>query len=157
VNRKIRISFFVVILTAAVAVLALSVAGSGTLAQNANSSTTTEAAGAQETPGGEQADLSGTYKGRLTMTGGHKMSGPATLTITGGTFTLEGEGMNHSGKVYAVTTRGYTGASFFFGDLTDDTTKTPVVATVTARKTATRLTLTPAPGTSTRLTFNGRT
>ncbi len=110
-------------------------------------------AGMQETAGGEQTDLSGTYEGRLRMTGGHDMSGPATLTITGNQFTLTGEGMNHSGRVYAVTTRSYTGASFFFTDLPDSTTNTPVVVTVRARKHGDRLNLSPVPGTRTRLTF----
>lgn len=110
----------------------------------------------ERTDGGEQTDLSGTYTGRLTMTGGHDMAGEATLTITGNSFTLTSEGMSHSGRVYAVTTRGYTGASFYFTDMPDSTTNTPTVATVRARKTASRLTLTPVPGTRTRMTFNGR-
>jgi len=110
----------------------------------------------ERTDGGEQADLSGAWTGRMTMRGGHDMASEATLTITGNTFTLAGEGMNHSGRVLAVTTRGYTGASFFFSDLTDADTKTPVVAAVRARKTARGLSLTPVPGTRTRLTFNGR-
>ena len=117
-----------------------------------------DASAAQEerTDGGEQTDRSGAWTGRMTMRGGHDMASEATLTITGNTFTLAGEGMNHSGRVLAVTTRGYTGASFFFSDLTDADTKTPVVAAVRARKTARGLTLTPVPGTRTRLTFNGR-
>ena len=55
---------------------------------------------------GEQVDLSGTYSGRVMTTGGHEMSGNAELTITGNTFTLTGEGMTHSGRVYTVLTRG---------------------------------------------------
>lgn len=103
--------------------------------------------------GGEQTDLSGTYTGRVTMTGGHEMSGEGTLTITGNTFTLAVDTMNHSGRVTAVTTRGYTGASFFFSDVMDTATNTPVVATVRAHKRGERLTLSPVPGTRTRLTF----
>ncbi|HEX6624588.1 MAG TPA: hypothetical protein VF064_12825 [Pyrinomonadaceae bacterium] len=127
-------------------------------AEATDASMAADASAAQEerTDGGEQADLSGTYAGRMTMRGSHDMAGEATLTITGNTFTLAGEGMNHSGRVLAVTTRGYTGASFFFSDLSDADTKTPVVAAVRARKTARGLTLTPVPGTRTRLTFNGR-
>jgi hypothetical protein len=103
---------------------------------------------------GEQTDLSGTYTGRLTMTGGHEMSGESTLTITGNTFTLTGgEGMTHNGRVYAVTTRGYTGASFYFPDITNPATSTPVVATTRARKSGDRLWLSPVPGTQTRMTF----
>jgi hypothetical protein len=81
------------------------------------------------------------------------MSGPATFTITGNQFTMESGGMTHSGRVYAVVTRGYIGAAFYFTDMDDPTTKTPVVANVRARKSGDRLTLTPVPGASTRLTF----
>ncbi|HEX8283031.1 MAG TPA: hypothetical protein VF588_06735 [Pyrinomonadaceae bacterium] len=114
---------------------------------------------AEETPrdlSGEQVDLSGTYTGRVTMTGGHEMSGEGTLTITGNTFTLAVESMTHNGRVYAVVTRGYIGASFYFPDITDPATNTPVVAPVRARRSGNRFTLTPAPGVRTRLTFNGR-
>lgn len=104
---------------------------------------------------GEQTDLSGTYTGHMTMTGGHEMSGDVTLTITSNTFTLAGEGMNHNGRVYAVTTRGYTGASFYFSDISNPATNTPVVATVRARKRGdSGLWLSPVPGTQTRLTFS---
>lgn len=102
---------------------------------------------------GERVDLSGTYAGHVTMSGGHDMDGQVTLTITGNTFQLSGEGMNHGGRVYAVVTRGYIGAAFYFSDLTDPTTTTPVVANVRARQSGERLTLTPVPGTRTRLTF----
>jgi hypothetical protein len=103
--------------------------------------------------GGERADLSGTYTGHVTMSGGHDMDGAATLTINGNTFQLAGEGMNHAGRVYAITTRGYVGAAFYFTDLTDSTTNTPVVANVRARKTGERLTLSPVPNTRTKMTF----
>jgi hypothetical protein len=102
---------------------------------------------------GERADLSGTYTGRVVMTGGHEMSGEGTLTITGNTFTLAVDTMTHNGRVYAVTTRGYIGAAFYFPDIEDPATKTPVVANVRARKSGERLTLTPVAGTRTRLTF----
>ncbi|HEX8500701.1 MAG TPA: hypothetical protein VF659_08930 [Pyrinomonadaceae bacterium] len=102
---------------------------------------------------GDRADLSGTYTGHLTMSGGHEMSGDGTLTITGNTFTLTVDAMTHNGRVYAVTTRGYVGAAFYFTDITDPTTNTPVVANVRARKTGERLTLSPVPETRTRLTF----
>ncbi|MBC7930552.1 MAG: hypothetical protein H7Z38_08280 [Rubrivivax sp.] len=102
---------------------------------------------------GEQADLSGTYTGRITMTGGHEMNTDGTITITGNQFTLEGGGMTHSGRVYAVTTRGYTGLSMYFGDLTDSATNTPVVAMGRARKRGDRLTITRIPGSRTSITF----
>ncbi|HEV7891834.1 MAG TPA: hypothetical protein VGP08_14420, partial [Pyrinomonadaceae bacterium] len=102
---------------------------------------------------GEQTDLSGSYMGHMTMTGGHEMSGDVTLAITGNTFTITGEGMTHNGRVYAVTTRGYIGASFYFSDITNPATSTPVVATVRARKKGDQLWLSPVPGTQTRMTF----
>ncbi|MET0626623.1 MAG: hypothetical protein ABW250_27060 [Pyrinomonadaceae bacterium] len=102
---------------------------------------------------GERVDLSGTYTGRVTMTGGHDMSGDGTLTITGNTFTLAVDTMTHTGRVYAVTTRGYIGAAFYFPDIIDTTSNTPVVANVHARKKGESLTLTPAPGTRARLTL----
>lgn len=127
------------------------------VAVNANTGATADAGGQDDMrPGdlsGEQVDLSGTYTGRVTMAGGHDMSGEGTLTITGNTFTLAVDTMTHTGRVYAVTTRGYVGAAFYFTDIADATTNTPVVANVRARKSGERLTLTPAPGTRTRLTF----
>lgn len=102
---------------------------------------------------GEQTDLSGTYTGRITMTGGHDMNTDGTITITGNQFTLEGGGMNHSGRIYAVTTRGYTGLSMYFSDLTDSATNTPVVAMGRARKRGDRLTITRIPGSRTSITF----
>ena len=127
------------------------------LASDANVSADANASsGGQDTTntgGGEDADLSGTYTGRVTVSGGHEMSAQGTLTITGNTFTLEAEGMTHSGRIRAVTTRGYTGASLWFTDITDAASNTPLVATVRARKTGDRLTLSPVPGARNRLTF----
>lgn len=102
---------------------------------------------------GEQTDLSGTYTGHVTMSGGHDMDGDGTLTVTGNQFSLEAGGMTHNGRIYAVTTRGYTGASLYFSDMKDSTTNTPVVATVRAKKSGDRLWLMPVPGTQTKLTF----
>jgi hypothetical protein len=102
---------------------------------------------------GERADLSGTYTGHVTMSGGHDMDGQATLTITGNTFQMSGEGMNHGGRVYAVLTRGEISAAFYFTDLTDSTTNTPVVANVRVRKRGDRMTLRPAPNARTPMTF----
>lgn len=103
----------------------------------------------------ERTDLSGTYTGHVKMSGGHDMEGDGTLTITGNTFQLESGGMTHGGRVYAVTTRGYTGAAFYFTDLTNPGTNTPVVANVRARKRGdSGLWLTPVPGTSTKMWFS---
>lgn len=102
---------------------------------------------------GEQVDLSGTYTGNLSTTGGHEMSGNAELTITGNTFTLTGEGMSHNGRVYAVLTRGEVSAAFYFADISVGTPATPLVFNVRARKRGDRLSLWPAPFTKDRLTF----
>jgi hypothetical protein len=101
---------------------------------------------ASELAGGVDADLSGTYSGPLSLTGGHEMSGDATLTITGNQFTLESGGMTHTGRVLAVTTRGYTGVSLYFTDVTDATTNTPLAVSVRARRRGDQLTLEPVPG-----------
>jgi hypothetical protein len=120
--------------------------------------TTGQAAAAQDDDSrgdlsGERVDLSGTYEGRIKTTGAHEMSGAATLTITGGTFSLSGEGMTHSGRIYAVLTRGATSAALYFSDIQDSATNTPVAFNVRARKRGDALTLTPAPFTRNRLTF----
>jgi hypothetical protein len=105
---------------------------------------------------GERVDLSGTYEGNLSTAGGanEMRNVKATLTITGNTFTLTMEGgANHSGRVYAVLTRGETSAAFYFTDMFVGTPPTPLVYNVRARKRGDRLTLTPAPRTALRLTF----
>ncbi len=153
-SNNSRLRFLVVLLLAAFTSATLVLADVGALGQNSNSSTT-EGAAARSTEdiSGEQVDLSGTYTGRVTTTGGHEMSGQATLTITGNTFTLESEGMTHSGRVYSVLTRGATSAAFYFSDVQDPSTNTPLVFNVRARKSGERLTLTPAPNTRNRMTF----
>ncbi|MBV9924972.1 MAG: hypothetical protein JOZ96_08165 [Acidobacteria bacterium] len=102
---------------------------------------------------GEQVDLSGTYTGPVKTTGGHDMSGEATLTITGNTFTLTGEGMNHNGRVYAVLTRGEVSAAFYFADISVGTPPTPLVFNVRARKRGDSLSLWPAPYTTNKMWF----
>lgn len=113
-------------------------------------------AGTQNTGGGVQENLDGTYAGRLTMTGGHDMSGDATLTITGQSFTLEAGGMTHSGRVYAINTRNYVGAAFYFADVTDPASNTPLAASVRVRRRGNSFTATPVPGARNRMTFTGR-
>ena len=154
-SNNSRLRFLVVLLLAAFASATLVLADVGALGQNANSSMTEEPAAAQsrEDISGEQVDLSGTYTGRVTTTGGHEMSGEGTLTITGNTFTLAAEGMTHNGRVYAVLTRGATSAAFYFADVQDSATNTPLVYNVRARKRGDRLTLTPAPNTKNRMSF----
>jgi hypothetical protein len=182
VSKKSIVRYLVVLLFAVFTSAVLVVADLGALAQNTNSSTTDDsmqnenttptrrgrrrrgrtraAAPAMDTATdtgatspGEQTDLSGTYTGHIAMTGGHEMSGQGTLTITGNQFTIEMEGMSHSGRIYAVTTRGYTGVSLYFNDMTDSATNTPVVAMGRARKSGDRLTITRVPGARTSITF----
>lgn len=116
----------------------------------------TGTSGSQNTGGGAQTDLSGTFTGRINMTGGHEMSGDATFTITGNSFTLESGGMTHSGRIYAVTTRGYTGAALIFTDIQDSATSTPLACSVRVRRGRGSISMTPAPGSRNRLTFTGR-
>ena len=103
---------------------------------------------------GEQTDLSGTYSGHVRMSDGHDMEGDGTLTITGNQFSLEGGGMTHNGRVYAVTTRGYIGAAFYFPDITNPTTSTPVVANTRVRKRGGLIWIEPVPNTSAKLWFS---
>jgi len=109
--------------------------------------------------GGVDTDLSGTYTGQLTLSGGHEMSGDATLTITGNQFTLESGGMTHSGRVLGVTTRGYTGVTLYFTDVTDARSNTPLAVSVRARQRGGQLTLEPVPGARNVMRFGraGRT
>lgn len=121
---------------------------------------TTAAAAAQDDDSrgdlsGEKVDLSGTYTGNLSTTGGQDVgSGPATLTITAESFTLSTEGgASHSGRIYAVLTRGEVSAALYFSDIPVGTPPTLLAFNVRARKRGSRLTLTPAPRTTARLTF----
>jgi hypothetical protein len=149
------------ILAASLVVLAIVVVGPGTVAQNTNSSTTMSDSGTGQddnTEGGVQESLAGTYVGRVTMTGSHEMSGPARLTLSGSTFRLEltDGGMSHEGRLFAVRTRGYTGAALYFTDMNDPRTNTPVAASVRIRQRGNSITVTPVPGAHNRLSFTGR-
>jgi hypothetical protein len=68
----------------------------------------------------EQADLSGTYTGTVNYADAG-LTGAATLTITGNNFSLTAGSTTQTGRVTAVTTCGYTGATMMFGDLTPPT------------------------------------
>jgi hypothetical protein len=157
-----RISTAHKLLTGAFAILcALALVGAdlGASAQNTNSSTTDAAAATQTDPRaieGTQEDLSGTYTGNLRTSGGHDMSAPSTLTITGTSFTIAATdgSMTHSGTITAVNSRGYIGATLRFGDVDDTTSNTRLTFSVRARKSGDRLTLTPAPGERNRMWFS---
>jgi hypothetical protein len=186
VSNKSIVRYLVVLLFAVFTSAVLVVADLGALAQNTNSSTTSDDSmqntnmtptrrgrrGRRRRPAtpaadasmpadtdtgaaspGEQADLSGTYTGRIRMTGGHEMDTDGTLTITGNQFTIDAGGMTHSGRVYAVTTHGYTGLSMYFSDMTDSASNTPVVAMGRARKNGDSLTISRIPGSRTSIAF----
>ena len=98
----------------------------------------------------EQADLSGTYKGKINYPDGG-MTGDATLTITGNNFTMAVGSATQSGRITAVTTCGYTGATMMFGDLTPpNPTKPPPpplpAVSLRAKKMGDSITLTSVPG-----------
>ena len=156
----VKTTFFLV--PAVFVALAFAV-GAGAFSQNTNSSTPAPAptpsdSEVQTLSGGVQESLSGTYVGTVTMTGGHEMSGPARLTLSGSSFTLEltDGSMSHNGRLFAVTTRGYTGAAFYFTDINDSRTNTPVAASVRIRQRGNSITATPVPGSHNRLSFRGR-
>ena len=97
----------------------------------------------------EQADLSGTYNGKIKH--GNEAAMDATLTITGNNFTMTSGSESHSGRVTAVTTCGYTGATFMMGDMTPPTPgpnpPPPNKAmSLRAKKVGNSLTLTSVPG-----------
>lgn len=117
---------------------------------------------------GTQTDLSGTYTGTVNYPEGG-ITGPATVVITGNNFTLtpDGGGAAISGRVTAVTTRGYIAVTMMFGDTTPPpvTQSPPPLPAVSlrARLVGGHVTLTSVPGekrefsfTSTGTTGRGR-
>jgi hypothetical protein len=169
VNKNISIRFLVVLPVLAFIAFVVAVADLGTLAQNTNSSAPVDPSespaattrGAQDddtgvNSPGEVTDLSGTYTGRIRMSGAHEMTGNGTLTITGNQFTLDAEGMTHSGRIIAITTRGYTGATLWISDQTDSVTNTTMAFSVRVRRGRNTITMTPVPGARNRFWFNGR-
>ena len=156
VNKKISVIYSLVL----GGVLIVAIAASGATAepggtpQNSNSSSTTNAPqDMTAAPPSEQADLSGTYTGKLKITGSHEMEGDGTITVTGNDVTIEAAGMTHKGRVYAVTTRGYTGVTMYFPDVPDEGTKAGLVVMARARKKGDRLTLMPVPNARNSITF----
>jgi hypothetical protein len=94
----------------------------------------------------EQADLSGTYTGRVKH-GDQVMDG--TLTITGNTFTMTSGSDTHSGKIAAVTTCGYTAVAVSMegegGQMSTHSLR--------AKKVGDKLTLTSVPGEPEKISF----
>ena len=161
--RKSTIYLFVLGF-AVVVVTALASTGLVVSAQNTNSSTTTAPAEAKAKPKHikkaapamprcdntkqEQTDLSGTYTGKVKH--GDQPAMDATLTITGGNFTLTGGPEAMSGRITAVTTCGYTAVTIMMGDLTPPPYGTAPPAhpamSMRAKKVGDNLTLTTVPG-----------
>jgi hypothetical protein len=167
--RKSTIYLFVLGL-AMVAMTALASAGLVVSAQNSNSSMTmaknensgkmkakprrhkvmAKTSGRCDPMKQEQTDLSGTYTGKVNYPDA-SLTGDATLTITGNNFTLTAGATTQSGRVTAVTTCGYTGATMMFGDLTPPTPSpnpppaAPAVS-LRAKKVGTRVALMSVPG-----------
>jgi hypothetical protein len=106
---------------------------------------------------GEQTDLSGTYTGTVDYPEGG-LSGDATLTITGNNFTLTAGSSTQTGRVTAVTTRGYTAVTMMFGDLTPPAAgqappPLPAVS-LRARRTGNHVTLMSVPGEKRHFSFS---
>jgi hypothetical protein len=176
--RKSTIYLFVLGL-AVVAMTALASAGLVVSAQNTNSSTTMAPANTNKATKGktrrhkkmakaatwsgrcdpmkqEQTDLSGTYTGKIKH--GAEPAMDATLTITGNNFTMASGSDTKSGRVTAVTTCGYTGATFMMGDLTPPMpgpNPPPALPAMSLRvkKVGDRLTLMSVPGEPQKVSF----
>jgi hypothetical protein len=166
--RKSTIYLFV-LGTAVVIVTALAGAGLVVSAQNTNSSMTMKNTnsgtmkrkprkpktkstwtGRCDPTKQEQADLSGDYTGKVNYPDASLM-GDATLNIAGNDFTLTAGATTQKGRVTAVTTCGYTGATMMFGDLTPPTpSRNPPAAlpavSLRVRKMGNRVTLMTVPG-----------
>jgi len=104
----------------------------------------------------EQTDLSGTYTGKVKH--GDEPAMDATLTITGNNFTMASGSDTKTGRVTAVTTCGYTAATFMMGDLTPPTpSPNPPAAlpamSLRAKKVGDSLTLTSVPGEPQKVSF----
>src|SRR5207237_1518454 len=106
----------------------------------------------------EQADLSGTYTGTINYADAG-LTGDATLTVTGNNFTLTAGSATQSGRITAVTTCGYTGATMMFGDLTPQAPSPhpppalPAVS-VRAKQVGDHMTLMPVPGEKRSFSFS---
>lgn len=102
----------------------------------------------------EQTDLSGTYTGTINFPDGG-MSGEATLTIQGNTFTLTSGGTTKTGRITAVTTRGYTAVTMQFdGQATGGQQAPPaMIISLRARRNGDQLTLTSVSGETRQFSF----
>jgi hypothetical protein len=119
------------------------------------------AAQTDKATGGVDENLSGDYTGHVEyMEGGasgRNISGNGTLHIDGNNFTLTVEGSDPiTGRVSAVNTRHYIGASFRMGDWNGSTKESPPPvpqASVRVRRMGNTIWLTPVEGSGAELTF----
>ena len=105
-----------------------------------------------------QTDLSGTYTGTFDCEP-LGLTGETTLTITGNDFTTAD---GKTGRIVASTTGGYTAVALQMGTMATAASTAPatppVIVSMRARKSGTRLTLTPVAGAAMRCSFvPGRT
>jgi hypothetical protein len=99
---------------------------------------------------GDVADLSGTYTGTINYAEGG-MSGEATLTLTGNTFTITAGSATQSGTLSARSWPGYTALSMRFGE-----TLPATIISTRAWHRGNSLRIQSVRGESRAFTFNGR-
>lgn len=132
--------------------LAIVGADLGTLAQNTNGSATAEPSAQDTTPRGEgtpgaEHDMSGTFTGTINAPD-MNMTGPATITFTTNTFTIDAGGSTQSGTYTAREWPGQIAVSMRFG------TELPAnIVSVSAKHRGQSLTLTSVRGESKKFSF----
>jgi hypothetical protein len=99
---------------------------------------------------GDVADLSGTYTGTVNYAEG-SMTGEATLTLTGNTFTITAGSATQSGTLSARSWPGYTALSMRFGE-----TLPATIISTRAWHRGNSLRIQSVRGESRAFTFNGR-
>jgi len=99
----------------------------------------------------QQPDLSGTYTGTFNCDAAG-LTGDTTLTITGNQFTTAD---GKTGRIVTSKSGGYTAVALQVGEATGTTP--PQIVSMRARKSGSRLIMTPAPGTMMKCSFTPTT